>query len=193
MVGIDRRFPISEVAAVYKFGLPNRLEIEGMRALPMVANRANVWKDVELLRRAMDAMGMSRADTNSMGRVADFAALEAGSTSLFDTEARAFLEHPDDFNASYESMFNQARSAGIKVAIVVMPMSPWHRQVYYARPLWGQYLAAVERLARERGIEVIDASNWMLSEKDFVDHLHMTPQAAHDFSVRLGEKLSMPR
>jgi hypothetical protein len=60
------------------------------------------------------------------------------------------------------------------------------RELYYARPPWRQYLAALEKLADRRGIRVIDASNWMPSQNDFVDHLHMTQQAAHDFSVRLG-------
>jgi hypothetical protein len=193
MVGIDRRFPMSEIAAVYNFGPLDKLEIEGLRALPMISNRTNAWKDVELLRRFLGAMGMPPIATNSMGRVADFAALEAGSTNLFDANALAFLDHPDHFNSSYESMFRQANHVGMKVVIVVMPMSPWHRQVFYARPLWQQYLLAIENMARHRGIQVIDTSNWILTDNDFVDHLHMTPQAAHDFSVRLGSSLSGPR
>jgi hypothetical protein len=193
MVGIDRRFPISEVAAVYGFGLLDRVELEGLRMLPLVANRANAWKNIELLRRSMGVIGMPHAATNSMGRVGDFAALEAGSTSIFDAQARAFIEHPDHFNASYEAMFSQAQRAGMDVVIVMMPMSPPHRQIFYARPFWPQYLEALEALAAQRGIRVIDASNWMLSEQDFVDHLHMTQEAAHDFSVRLGGELATHR
>lgn len=190
MVGIDRRFPVSEVAAVYGFGRLDRVELEAMRRLPMAANRSNVWKYVELLRRSMGAMGMPHAATNSMGRVDDFASLESGTADIFDTQARSFLEHPDHFNGSYESIFAQAHRAGMKVVVVVMPMSPSHRAIFYARPLWRQYLVALTDLADQRGIRMIDASNWMGTQQDFVDHLHMTQDAARDFSVRLGVELS---
>jgi hypothetical protein len=46
MVGIDQRFPVSEVASVYGFGTLDRIELEAMRKLPLAANRANVWKYV---------------------------------------------------------------------------------------------------------------------------------------------------
>jgi hypothetical protein len=190
MVGIDPRFPVSEVAAVYGFGPVERLELEAIRSLPLLANRASAWKYVELLRRSMAAMGMPGEATNSMGRVNDFAALEAASTGLFDAQASAFLQHPGQFNASYEEIFRQARSAGMNVVIVVMPMSPSHRQTFYARPLWRQYLAAVEDVAARRGIRVIDASDWLLQPLDFADHLHMTREASGAFSFRLGGELA---
>jgi hypothetical protein len=190
MVGIDRRFPVSEVIAVYGFDRLDRLELQVMRRLPMAANRANAWKYVELLRRSMGAMGMPHAATNSMGRVDDFAALESGSVEIFDAQARTFLEHPDHFNSSYESILGRAHDAGMNVVIVAMPMSPSHCDIFYARPLWRQYRMALTALAGQRGVKVIDASNWMHSERDFDDHLHMTQEAAHDFSVRLGSELT---
>jgi hypothetical protein len=193
MLGIDPRFPIAEVSSAYGFGRLDRFEVRTLRRFPMIANRANAWKDVELLRRAMGSMGMPVTALNSMGRVDDFSALEAGSDAIFDAQARTFLEHPDHFNPSYESMFVQARSAGMNVAIVVMPASPTHRERFYNRPVWRQYLAAVTRLASQRGIRVIDASIWMPYDRDFEDHLHMTQLAAHDFSIRLGSDLAALR
>jgi hypothetical protein len=190
MVGIDKRFPVSEVASVYGFGPVDTLELQMLRRLPMAANRANIWKNVELLRRSMGSIGMPRVDTNSMGRVADFAALESGSFDAFDTDARSFLAQPDHFNASYESIFRQARQNDMNVVIVIMPISPYHRATFYARPVWHEYLNALQQLAGQRGIQVIDASDWFPSEQDFADHLHMTVPAARVFSSRLGERLT---
>jgi hypothetical protein len=190
MVGINRRFRPADVAAVYGFGTRERLEIAALQRLPMAANRANIWKYVELLRRSMGAMGMPAEATNSMGRVGDFAALEAGSPQIFDAQARSFLDRPDRFNASYEAIFGEARRRGMKVVVVVMPMSPYHHEVFYNRPLWSQYLDGLGGLARGRGIQVIDASGWMPEAADFADHLHMTQDAAHRFSIRLGGELA---
>lgn len=189
VLAVDRRFPASEVAAVYGFDRFQSAQFDAMRALPIVAYRTNVWKYTELLRRKMEAMGMPAVATNSMGRVNDFAALEASSVESFDAQARAFLVNPA-LNQSYESMFDQARKDGMRVVVVLMPMSPSHRQTFYERPVWPQYKSAVESLLQQRGIRIIDASNWMPSETDFVDHLHMSDAAAHDFSARIGKLLA---
>ena len=193
MVGIDRRFSLGEVSAVYHFGRLDRLELEALRMCPMAANRANAWKYVELLRRSMGSVGMPHAATNSMGRVDDFAALEAASPDDFNAQAEAFLQHPDHLNENYEYIFNNAERMGINAVMVVMPMSPFHQTTFYARPVWSQYLAAVVALAHQRGIRVIDASNWLLSEDDFADHLHMSRQGVHEFSIRLGDELTKLR
>jgi hypothetical protein len=189
MIGIDHRFSAAEAAQAYGFNARNRAVLALLRALPMAANRATAWKYVELLRRSMASIGMPAVATNSMGRVDDFSALEAGTSQIFDARAQEFLAHPDHFNASYEAIFTEAHKAGMNVTIVVMPMSPSHLAGFYARPLWGQYLQAVERLAAAHHVRLIDASQWMPEQNDFVDHLHMTQEAAHEFSVRLGTEL----
>jgi hypothetical protein len=192
MVGIDHRFPFGEVASVYGFGTLDRIRLRLLRALPMAAHRANMWKNVELLRRAMAQVGMPHAAVNSMGRVDDFALLEARSPEAFDAQARAFIEQPDHFNPSYDAIFDKAHRAGIDVAIVVMPMSPAHQYVFYSRPLWRQYFAAIRGLAGLRGIRVIDLSAMFSGQDDFADRLHMTQQSAHLFSIRLADALAQP-
>jgi hypothetical protein len=192
IMATDSRFPLSEVASAYGFSPVGRMEFEAMRALPLVANRANAWKFVELLRRSMDSMGMPHTATNSMGRVNDFADLEPYSVEGFETEAASFLQHPDRFNSSYESILSQASKAGVDVIVLVMPISPHHRNRFYARPIWSQYLQAVNCLAGRRGIRVIDASTWV-PDQGFEDNLHMTTEAAHLFSIRLGSELAALR
>ena len=189
VLGVDSRFTFSEVVSVYRFGPLQQAEFEGMRVFPMIAYRTNAWKDTELLRRKMETMGMPQERSNGMGKVNDFNELEAGSVESFDAQAGTFLAHPA-FNASYETMFGKARRAGMKAVIVVMPMSPAHRQRYYARPAWLEYLQGVRILAKDGGIEVIDASGWMPAESDFVDRVHMSESAVHKFSARIGAILS---
>jgi hypothetical protein len=190
MVGLDRRFPASEVTRAYQFTTLEHLEISALQRAPMAANRANIWKYVELLRRSMGAMGMPRTAANSMGRVEDFNALESGSSQQFDAQAAVFLQRPDHFNSSYEAVFAAAQAKGMRVIIVVMPMSPYHHQAFYSRPLWSEYLKALISLANQRGIGVIDASGWIPEQQGYVDHLHMSPDAVHTFSARLGSELT---
>lgn len=190
MVGLDRRFAPSTVAQAYGFGPLDQFDIAVLQYLPIAANRASAWKLVELMRRHMGSMGMPHAAVNSMGRVDDFAALEAGSPASFDAGASQFLADPTHFNASYEAIFTQAHQRGISINIVAMPMSPFHRQTYYSRPLWSRYLAALTALAARRGIRVIDASDWFPGQQDFVDHLHLAPGAVPGFSTHLAQELA---
>lgn len=190
MIGMDHRFSFSEVVNTYGFGLEDKAELELVRLLPMAAYRANAWKNVELLRRRMASVEMPKAESNSMGRVEDFAALESDSTQQFDVDAQAFLANPDHFNSSFEAIFARAQAAKMRIVLVVMPMSPYHLNRFYARPLWSEYLAAVTKLASARDIQVIDASQWMPAETDFADHLHLTFEAARPFSMRLGKTLA---
>src|SRR5262249_8795674 len=123
-------------------------------------------------------------------RVDDFALLEARSPEVFDGQARSFLEHPGRFNSAYEMIFDEAGKAGMDIAIVLMPISPVHRSAFYSRPMWAEYLAAVEALARSRGIRVIDDSAMFSSEDQFADHVHMTQPTALQFSAQLGGQLA---
>jgi hypothetical protein len=190
MVGMDHRFSYGEVVDAYNFGALDRLELSWARTLPMVANRASAWRDVELMRRSMAEIGMPAVAKNSMGRVEDFDALESGTPEAFDAKVIAFLATPESFNASFEAIFREARERKMSVVLLLMPMSPAHVNLYYKRPLWGQYLAAVESLATRRGIRIIDASDWMPVQSDFVDHLHMTQEVKAAFSERLGTELA---
>jgi len=190
MVAIDGRFPVSEVAAIYHFNAVEAGELRMLRAVPMAANRASVWKYVELVRRSMGDVGMPHQAKNSMGRAADFAALEADSPQSFDTRAEAFLQYPSHFNVSYEHLFAEAEQAHMRIVLVVMPMSPDHRSRFYARPSWKEYLGKLRELSQQRGFSVIDAEDWMPEADEFSDALHMTMPAASEFSYRVGEQLA---
>ncbi len=123
------------------------------------------------------------------GRVADFAALEAGTPTHFDEEAGEYLNKPAAFNDSYESVFSEAQQHHLRVVIVLMPMSPTHRQTYYSRPSWGNYFSTERQQLEKRGFTVIDASDWMPRPDQFVDSLHMSAAGGSEFSFRIGKEL----
>jgi hypothetical protein len=199
MVGIDPRFPISEVASVYGFGPVDEVEIEALRLLPIVANRGNAlayvemmrrWRRVEQLRRSMESMGMLHVDPDRIAGADGIPVIESADVDKFDASARSFIEHPDHFNTSYEAIFDQASGAGMHVIILVMPISPFHLATYYSRPLWRDYLSALTKLAARRNIRVIDGSDWQPLPEDFDDHVHMSREGGHRFSILLGTELS---
>lgn len=190
LVAVDHRFPVAEIAQIYKLNRTEQMELQFLRAVPMAANRFNAWKYVELLRRDMGTIGMGTQVTNDMGRVGDFSLLEASSDADFDRQADEFLRNPTHFNASYESVFADARQHKLNVVLVLMPMSPSHRQGFYARRSWSAYVARLQTLSQQRGFTLIDASAWMPRGDQFSDVLHMTFPAAREFSYRLGFELA---
>lgn len=190
IVGIQNSIPLSEVADIYQMHGLERLQLSLLRAIPMATNRKNIWKYVELMRRKMGEVGMPHQATNSMGRASDFSALEAGSPQRFDAEAEDFLRNPSRFNSSYERIFAQARQAHMRVVLILMPMSPSHRSLYYTRSSWTNYFTKLNELARQRGFTLIDASSWLPEEDQFVDRLHMSPLGVPKFSFRVGSKLA---
>jgi hypothetical protein len=188
-LGQDSSFSSQEVAAAYGFDRLQEAEFVLLRPLKMVTYRENAWKYVELLRRSMDEMGMPHAATNRNGRVEDFAALEAGSSTVFDQKADDALHNGGMLNSSYSHIFDEAARHHLHVIVVVMPMSPSHWDRYYSRPSWNHYLEVEDKLLRAKGIQVIDASRWFPLQTAFVDSLHMTPESATEFSKRLGTQL----
>ncbi|HEY4359150.1 MAG TPA: hypothetical protein VGN16_25610 [Acidobacteriaceae bacterium] len=190
MIAVDPRFPVSEVAPIYHLDRTEQAQLRLLRAFPLAANRMNAWKYVELLRRRLGDMGATAHATNDMGRVEDFAALEAGSDADFDRQAHDFLQNPTHFSASYERVFADAARHNMKVVLVAMPASPAHSERFYTRASWSAYFARIRALAEQRGFIVIDATSWMPRQDEFSDVLHMTFPASSEFSYRLGKELA---
>jgi hypothetical protein len=199
MLGFDSRFPRPEVAAVYGLTWQEMAEIDAIRAVPLVANRGNFVKYIDILhdsqsfvsmRRYLNEFGLLPAGVPVATKPQDFAVSEAATPEIFDSEARFFTDHPDHFSRNYEAIFSQAHRAGMNVIIVLMPVSPLHRSVFYDRPRWTNYVNALTDLAKRRGIRIVNAIGWISSPEDFQDHVHMTPEAARRFAFRLGDELA---
>ena len=179
-VAFDSRIPVREVAAIDHFDTFQTGELLLLRVLPMASCRLHIWKYAERLRRWMGGLGIRPEATEIMGRP----------RSYYVTEPQRFREDPSHFGSSYESVFRQAAAARMHVVLVLMPMSPLHRQVYYTRQTWQEYLPKLQSLAQQRGFTFVDASTWIPDATQFDDAIHMNRPAATAFSFRIGAELA---
>jgi len=180
-IAFDSRIPVREVAAVDHFDRFQIGELLLLRALPMAAYRLSIWKYAERLRRSMGGLGIPPATTEIMGRP----------QSYYVTEPQRFRKDPSHFGSSYEYIFRRATATRMHVVLVLMPMSPLHRKVYYTRQTWQEYVTKLQSLAQQRGFTFVDASTWMPDATQFEDAIHMNGPAATAFSFRLGAELAM--
>jgi hypothetical protein len=172
----------------YQMSLSDRLGFDLLRHVPMVVERAGIWANVERMRREMGEVGMSPADTNRFGRVADFALLEARSPADFASKCargqKASLSQP------VLEMISDAHARGAQVVIVEMPMHPYHRSHFYALDAWDKYRDHLRKLVEAQHATYLSAADWIPEADEFADHLHLTAAGAKDFSARLATKIS---
>jgi hypothetical protein len=171
----------------YVWPLSSRLAFEVLGELPMFVERGNAYRRVELLRRSIHHWGQDT--TNPEPAVLDaFTALEADSEAAFierclrETKSQASLSQP------ILRMLKEARLHGSRIPFILMPMPSRHRERFYHHPEWAAYIGHVTRLLAHEGAELVDASRWM-DDASFVDALHMNPNGAAAFSVRLAQEL----
>jgi hypothetical protein len=181
-VAFDRRIPVAEMISVYGFNRVQTAEFFLFRSFPMAADRLNVWKYAELLRRSMGSMGMPPPKAKQ-------GMWTIHPAEYYVQQPQLFLNDPTHFNTSYERIFSQASANRVHVILVLMPISPLHRTVFYAHDNWKAYQAGLEELAHKRGFGFIDASAWLPESNDFQDALHMTPSVTAEFSRHLGAEL----
>ena len=180
-VALDSRISIHQVAIADHFNPAQMGELLLMRAFPMVICRQYIWENAERVRRLMSKMGIPPASIHLMGRP----------QSYYVTEPQRFQKDPTHFSSSYEYVFGKAANARMHVVLVLMPMSPLHRQVYYTRQTWQDYMGKLQSLSQQRGYTFVDASTWMPDATQFEDAIHMTGPAATAFSFRLGGELAV--
>lgn len=187
MVGLDPRFSVHQVVSAYNFGATQTLELRLTRALPILARHSNESMYAQILHDYLMHIGLPRpADPGDPYQV------EAGSPRDFDRDVQMFLNDPTHFNRSFESIFREAKARHMQIVLVVMPMSPLHLHRFYDLPSWSQYLQALHALAQRRGLSVtwIDASHWLPSQSDFVDHVHTSAAGMNLFTAQLGKRLA---
>lgn len=182
-IAFDRRIPPAEVTSIYGFNRVQTAEFFLFRSFPMAADRLNVWKYAELLRRSMGNMGMPPPKSKQgfwMIHPAEY----------YVQQPQLFLNDPTHFNTCYERIFSQASANRVHIILVLMPISPLHHDVFYAHDHWRTYQEGLEELAHKRRFDFIDASDWMPESNDFQDALHMTPSVTAEFSRHLGAELA---
>jgi hypothetical protein len=186
-LSFDPAVPTADVQTIYRFSPPEEIKFRVFRTLPCLAYRSNAWQYIELLRRKLAAVGMpNEGGNNEFGRIADFSALEASSVGNFETEANNFVNHPDRLNRANELILDQARARGIPVIFLLMPISPYHRSVYYGDSAWGRYLAALRSVLASKGGTLVDGSSWFPDGNNFADRLHLKVTERGPLTVKVA-------
>lgn len=182
-------FP-DEAAALYAPGSwPKKWQLRIVGHIPMLAERSSFWGKVELLRRAIEDIGMPKQQTTRYGRVQDFAALEAADLPSFNQRCNATLSQRNGFSAPIREIIQLAQQHGIKVVFLEMPMPARHRQIFYSSPAWAQMRAYLQMLAQESHAAYISASDWVADDKNFEDATHLNEAGAKQFSGKLAETM----
>jgi hypothetical protein len=188
-VSFDRRIAAAEAESIYNFTWAQRWQFRTLRSFPLIAYRTQVWKYIELLRRNLGEVGMPKSPTNAWGRASDFGALEASSQDAFNEEALRFSTQPTGLNEPTQRVVAESKSRHIRVILLVMPASPYHRETFYTQESWNKYLHALRNLKDVDSLGFIDASRWFLSERDFADRLHLDFSRTGAFTERLAREI----
>lgn len=172
----------------YELSLHDRTEFEIGRHFELFADRGAVWGRVERFRRVLEQVGMPTVQTNSMGRVSDFALLAFPNREAFVSECNREINA--DLNSAVRQIIVQSQTAGSRVYFVEMPMPPAHVRAFYDTDAWANYRAHMVATLDNLNVSFINASEWIDDQSDFADPLHLNSAGASLFSHRLGEQLS---
>lgn len=172
----------------YELSLHDRIEFEIGRHFELFEDRGAVWGRVERFRRVLEQVGIPPVETNSMGRVSDFALLAFPSTDAFTSECNRQISA--DLDSAVRQIIVQSEAAGSRVYFVEMPMPRAHVHAFYDTDAWAGYRAHVVSILDNLNVSFIDASGWIDNKSDFADPLHLNSAGASRFSQRLGEQLS---
>jgi hypothetical protein len=171
----------------YSFSLHDRVEFEFMRHIPLMVERSAVWQKIAPFRRRMAAQGLPPEETNRLGRLKDFAVLEAAGVDGFVRACNSASTMP--LAAPIIEIIRRASNAGAQVFFVEMPTHPARVRLLYETEAWGQYRGHLESMLAKAGVQYVDASRWMADERMFIDHLHLSASAAPLFTQTLAEYL----
>jgi hypothetical protein len=157
--------------------------------IPMLAERSSLWGKVELLRRAIEDIGMPKHKTNRFGRVDDFAALEPKDMDSFNERCQNIIHRQSGFSTPIQQIIALARQRGVEVILLEMPMPGRHRQSFYSMPSWTELRTYVQALANQEHAVYLSAGDWMPDE-DFEDATHLNQEGSRQFSAKLAMTLA---
>jgi hypothetical protein len=170
----------------YKMSARDRIHFSLMQHVPLLVERGTIWEKVERVRRAMSQLGMPPVATNRLGRVADFAMLEADSPAAFAAHCDRLIADHANLSDPVLQIIEQSKARGASVVIVAMPMHPRHQHEFYSLSAWAKYRDYLRTLVERAGATFTDASAWIDRPDEFADHLHLSPSGGEDFSRRLA-------
>jgi hypothetical protein len=159
-------------------------------AVPMLRDHSQLWKYVELLRRALGQAGLPRERMNQFGRIADFARMAAPDPVKAERDCTAAMEQNAPLVPAIRALLALARERHSQVVVVEMPLATRYRLIYYETPVWRKYRDYLREKLAADGATYLVASDWVADESDFSDGLHLTPDGAKIFSARLARELA---
>ncbi len=182
-----------EIGASYYFppeALLNRACFRAVGWIPMLREHSQLWKYVERWRRTCSELGMPAVKTNRFGRANDFQKLLVQNPAIFSNICDEVVAHATPFAPPVEEIFDLATKHGAKIYMVEMPVPSKHRRDYYETSGWRKYQNYLHEKFKARGIEYIEASDWVKDDQKFLDHLHLNEDGAKRFSQRLAAELA---
>jgi hypothetical protein len=173
----------------------SRAVFPALGKIPVFTERYSVWARVEKLRRSLSDISFVAPDSdkskeggdNQFGRAADFQALESKDKEAF--RAACILYQSQNFSPAAQELLQTARSTARRTVLVVMPMSPFHRENFYSVPEWAAFREHMRLLAEQNGTEFIDAADWIPTQEGFADNVHLNAKGAKEFSARLAREI----
>lgn len=159
------------------------------RWLPLVYERLNLWRHVELLRRKFDRLGLRAAETTSFGRVSDFEAdpFQPATPEVLAEECRRVLREGTGLSRPVLEIIRQARRAGSTVIFVQMPLPLARRDYFHADGVWADYRRHLRDLLQAEGAIYVDALDWLSDDsRYFMDNAHLKRAGAEEFSRRIA-------
>jgi hypothetical protein len=171
----------------YFLSIHDGVEFEIMRHISLMVERSAVWEKITPLRRRMGAQGLPPEETNRLGRLKDFAALEAAGLDALVNTCKSASSMP--LSAPIAEIIRRASDAGAQVFFVEMPTHPARVRLLYDTDAWARYRGHLQSMLTRAGVQYVDASQWMRDERMFIDHLHLSESAAVPFTQRLARYL----
>lgn len=168
------------------------------RAFPWYAHRFNlvslIWPTLLPLNLRQD--GYVRCDGCGWSAPAFWKLSPEQHREAIARTIKGYQEHLEDFqlgSASPEAVrrtLKECRRHNIQAALVLMPEGPVYRSLYGSQ-VWPQVDSFLDRLQLEFGVPLVNARTW-IEEEGFFDSHHLIPDAAAQFTERLGREAILP-
>ncbi len=153
--------------------------------IPMFVEREALWARVERWRRRLGGLGMPPVESNRFGRVADFVDLAGADPAVHRAEAAARVRGEVSLAPAVRELLDAAAARGVRVWLVAMPLAPGHPAAA-SSPEWQGYMELLRRRVESSGAHLVDAAGWIDDPGLFVDSVHLSPEGAREFSLRLA-------
>ena len=167
----------------------SNLQFRLTRWFPLVYERLNLWRHVELLRRNFDRLGLRAAETTTFGRVSDFETdpFQPANPEVLAEECRRVLNEHRGLSRPVLETIRQARQSGSTVIFVQMPLPRARREYFHADGVWADYRHHLRGLLEAEGAIYIDALDWVSDDsRSFMDNAHLKRAGAEEFSRRIA-------